>query len=82
MATETGKNSATSAMGSTSATAPTIPMAHAEKPGKFGPGVDFKRWQQKMRFYLTTLHLAGCLTENAPVVAENETDIQKRQALD
>ena len=30
--------------------------APAEKPGKFS-GVDFKRWQQKMFFYLTTLSL-------------------------
>ncbi|GFZ05552.1 hypothetical protein Acr_17g0011240 [Actinidia rufa] len=41
---------------------PTIPMAHVDKPGKFS-GADFKRWQQKMMFYLTTLNLAGCLTE-------------------
>ena len=60
---------------------PTIPMAHVDKPGKFG-GADFKRWQQKMMFYLTTLNLAGCLTEEAPVVAENETDSQKVIARD
>ncbi|GFS43864.1 hypothetical protein Acr_00g0087420 [Actinidia rufa] len=58
---------------------PTIPMAHVDKPEKFG-GADFKRWQQKMMFYLTTLNLAGCLTEEAPDVAENETDIQKKNA--
>ena len=60
---------------------PTIPMAHVDKPGKFG-GADFKRWQQKMMFYLTTLNLAGCLTEDAPVVVENETDSQKVIARD
>ncbi|XP_057468692.1 uncharacterized protein LOC130757890 [Actinidia eriantha] len=35
-----------------------------------------------MMFYLTTLNLAGCLTEEAPVVAENETDSQKVIARD
>ncbi|XP_057510960.1 uncharacterized protein LOC130793312 [Actinidia eriantha] len=35
-----------------------------------------------MMFYLTTLNLAGCLTEEAPVVAENETDSQKVIAID
>ena len=33
---------------------PSIPMSHVDKLGKFG-GVDFKRWQQNMIFYLTTL---------------------------
>ncbi|CAN6716595.1 unnamed protein product [Malus baccata var. baccata] len=31
---------------------------HSEKPEKFKGG-DFKRWQQKMLFYLTTLNLAN-----------------------
>ncbi|XP_057502756.1 uncharacterized protein LOC130786490 [Actinidia eriantha] len=35
-----------------------------------------------MMFYLTTLNLAGCLTEEAPVVAENEKDSQKVIARD
>ncbi|KAG7552374.1 Zinc finger CCHC-type [Arabidopsis thaliana x Arabidopsis arenosa] len=38
---------------------------HIEKPFVF-KGVDFKRWQQKMMFYLTTLNLAQCLTSEAP----------------
>lgn len=59
--------------------APTI--AHGEKPAKF-TGVDFKRWQQKMLFYLTTLNLARFLTEDAPTVSEEETDTQRRTALD
>ncbi|GFY91405.1 heavy metal atpase 2 [Actinidia rufa] len=33
---------------------PTVPINHNEKPEKFN-WVDFKRWQQKMLFYLTTL---------------------------
>ena len=48
---------------------PMIPMAHVDKPRKFG-GTDFKRWQIKMIFYFTTLNLAGCLTKKALVVAE------------
>ncbi|KAK0596722.1 hypothetical protein LWI29_018407 [Acer saccharum] len=38
---------------------------HGEKPEKF-KGNDFKRWQQKMLFYLTTLNLAKFLKEDAP----------------
>ena len=37
-------------------------MNHGEKPEKFS-GLNFKRWQQKMVFYLTTLGLVKYLTE-------------------
>ena len=44
-------------------------VAHApaptEKPGKFS-SVDFKRWQQKMFFYLTTLSLQKFIKEEVP----------------
>ncbi|GJZ32982.1 retrovirus-related pol polyprotein from transposon TNT 1-94 [Tanacetum coccineum] len=40
---------------------------HAERPEKFN-GQNFKRWQQKMFFYLTTLGLARFLKETAPQV--------------
>nr|GEU60637.1 hypothetical protein [Tanacetum cinerariifolium] len=40
---------------------------HAEKPKKIN-GQSFKRWQQKMFFYLTTLNLARFLKETAPQV--------------
>ncbi|GJY34361.1 retrovirus-related pol polyprotein from transposon TNT 1-94 [Tanacetum coccineum] len=40
---------------------------HAEKPEKFN-GQNFKRWQQKMFFYLTTLGLARFLKETMPQV--------------
>ncbi|GJS42867.1 retrovirus-related pol polyprotein from transposon TNT 1-94 [Tanacetum coccineum] len=40
---------------------------HAEKPEKFN-GQNFKRWQQKIFFYLTTLNLARFLNETAPQV--------------
>ncbi|KAH9746354.1 CCHC-type domain-containing protein [Citrus sinensis] len=52
-----------------------IPVNHAEMPEKFN-GQNFKRWQQKMFFYLTTLNLARFLTEDAPKPKEGETDIQ------
>ena len=39
--------------------------APAEKPGKFS-GVYFKRWQQKMFLYLTTLSLQKFIKEEVP----------------
>ena len=35
---------------------PTMPISQLEKPDKF-KGINFKHWQQKMVFYLTTLNL-------------------------
>ncbi|KAL6312007.1 hypothetical protein AAG906_017660 [Vitis piasezkii] len=52
-----------------------------EKPEKFS-GLNFKRWQQKMLFYLTTLNLARFLTEDAPKLKEDEHDIQVISAID
>ena len=46
-------------------------MPPAEKPPKFG-GSDFKRWYQKMLFYLTTLGVANFLTENEPPVPSDQ----------
>ena len=37
-----------------------VPMNHVERPEKFS-GLNFKRWQQKMTFYLTTLNLTRTL---------------------
>ncbi|CAI9787382.1 unnamed protein product [Fraxinus pennsylvanica] len=54
---------------------------HAIRPDKFAD-TDFKTWQNKMIFYLTTLGLARFLTEDAPVVAENDTDMHKRVVWD
>ena len=44
-----------------------------EKPEKFN-GTDFKLWQQKMLFYLTTLSLAKFLREDPPPLAKGETN--------
>ena len=46
---------------------------HGEKPKKFD-GTEFKRWQQKMMFYRTTLNLARFFYEEAPALKEGETD--------
>ncbi|KAK4407766.1 hypothetical protein Sango_0357600 [Sesamum angolense] len=52
-----------------------------ERPEKFS-GNDFKRWHQKMMFYLTMLNLPTFLSEEVPVVSEGETDTQKTVAMD
>ncbi|KAL7253911.1 hypothetical protein ACSBR1_008284 [Camellia fascicularis] len=57
------------------------PLNHHEHPEKF-TGVNFKRWKQKMLFYLTTLSLARFLSEGSPAVEENEQDKQNLMALD
>ena len=43
-----------------------------ERPEKF-KGVDFKRWQQKMLFYLTILNLAHILKEECPKPADPDS---------
>ncbi|KAL8458019.1 hypothetical protein ACS0TY_034952 [Phlomoides rotata] len=56
--------SASSGMPYVAQTAPMRPMTvHSEKPDKF-TGTNFKRWQQKMMFYLTTLQLTSFLKED------------------
>ena len=62
-------------------TVPNTMANHAEKPEKFS-GLNFKRWQQKMFFYLTTLNLARFLTETAPQISEGQTDVQSVNALE
>ena len=59
MATETNAQTSTTvvaAIAPTPSPVMTVPVNHGEKPEKFS-GTDFKRWQQKMLFYLTTLNL-------------------------
>ena len=51
----------------------TVPVAHGEKPEKFG-GANFKQWQSKMLFYLTTLQLAKFLKETPPGHVEGEPE--------
>ncbi|XP_050114546.1 uncharacterized protein LOC126592803 [Malus sylvestris] len=47
---------------------------HGQKPEKFN-GTYFKRWQQKMLFYLTTLNLAKFLTEDAPMFGTTAEEV-------
>ena len=61
-------------MTSTSSIIP-LATAHGEKPKQF-IGTNFKRWQQKILFYLTTLNLARVLYEDAPMLKEGEIDKQ------
>ena len=58
-----------------------VPVHHDEKSEKFN-GLNFKRWQQKMLFYLSTLNLARFLTEEPPKLSEGETDIQVVNVVD
>ncbi|KAJ9538836.1 hypothetical protein OSB04_031569 [Centaurea solstitialis] len=43
-------------------------------------GVDFRRWQKKMHFLLTTLNVVHVLSSTAPEEKENKTpaEIRKR----
>ncbi|XXG88121.1 hypothetical protein AAC387_Pa12g0375 [Persea americana] len=52
-----------------------VMVNNGEKPEKFN-GTEFKRWQQKMLFYLTTLNFARFLNEESPALIEGETDKQ------
>ncbi|KAL8132042.1 hypothetical protein AgCh_007799 [Apium graveolens] len=59
---------------------PTVPAAHAEKAEKFN-GTNFKRWKQKMHFYLTTLHMDRFLKEEPPLLTA-ESNMQTVYAAD
>ena len=58
-----------------------VPIHHGEKLEKFN-GLNFKRWQQKMLFYLTTLNLARFLTEKPSKLSKGETDMQVVNVVD
>ena len=56
-------------------TVPDVPTAHTEKFEKFNRS-KFKRWQQKMMFYLTTLHLDRYFKEEVPsLTAESNVQV-------
>jgi len=48
-------------------------MVHGEKSKKFN-GLNFKRWQQKILFYLTTLNLVEFWTKKTLKSSKNEYD--------
>jgi len=50
-----------------------LPNPKLEKSEKFD-GTEFKGWQQKMLFYLTTLHLAKFLQEEDPTEPKTDRD--------
>ena len=50
-----------------------VPINHGEKLKKFN-GTEFKRWQHKMLFYLTTLNSDRFLHKEAPALKEGESD--------
>ena len=56
-------------------------VSPGEKPEKFNK-LNFKRWQQKILFYPTTLNLARFLTEEAPKLKKDECDIQVINVVD
>ncbi|XP_039032913.1 uncharacterized protein LOC120168171 [Hibiscus syriacus] len=74
---DTSSNSQSNAIVATQtqAASQTLPMtmSHNEKPTKFN-GENFKTWQQKMLFYLTTLNLAKFLKDDPPTIREDEVD--------
>ena len=46
------------------------------------PRLNFKIWQHKMLFYLTTLNLVRFLTEDAPKLKEDKRNIQVITVVD
>ncbi|XP_060186650.1 uncharacterized protein LOC132616057 [Lycium barbarum] len=70
----TGSGAKTIASSSRTTTVPA--MVAVEKHEKFS-GIDFKRWQQKMFFYLTTLSLQKVITEEVPVLPEKTPDNER-----
>ncbi|XP_070004236.1 uncharacterized protein [Nicotiana sylvestris] len=60
---------------STSRTTPAA-LAPAEKPEKFS-GIDFKRWHQKMFFYLTTLSLQKFIKEDVHVLSDKPPETER-----
>ena len=51
-----------------------VHVNHGEKPEKF-IRLNFKRWKEKILFYLTTLNLVKFLSGEAPKLNEGETDM-------
>ncbi|GJV33868.1 hypothetical protein Tco_1394268 [Tanacetum coccineum] len=76
--TNTQTPPATTVVNTTGALVTNTVANHAERPEKFN-GQNFKRWQQKMYFYLTTLGLARFLKETVSQV-EPSTEGQSSNA--
>ena len=81
MAFENDKNTPQDSATAIHVNNPMIPASQVEKPDKF-TGTNFKTWQDKMLFYLTTLNLTKFLKEVALILVEGETDRQSEAAVD
>lgn len=55
-------------------------QSRGKKLKKFS-GLNFKWWQQKILFYLTTLNLPRFLTEESPKSTKDATDVQTISAV-
>lgn len=53
----------------------------AEKADKF-KGIDFKRWQHKMLFYITTLNLAHVLNQEKPMPNKFAVAMETQKEID
>ncbi|XP_070020298.1 uncharacterized protein [Nicotiana sylvestris] len=69
-------NQAVPMMIANASTSRTLTLAPAEKPEKFF-GLDFKWWQQKMFFYLTTLSLQKFIKEDVPVLPDETPENER-----
>ncbi|KAL2457502.1 Uncharacterized protein Adt_46350 [Abeliophyllum distichum] len=58
-----------------------FPINHEEKSEKFN-GLNFKRWQHKILFYLTTLNLTRFLTKDSPKLKQGKGDMQAVSAVE
>ncbi|XP_016473600.1 uncharacterized protein LOC107795471 [Nicotiana tabacum] len=76
MEQQSGSTTAAMTTTSSSRTTPRSAMAPAEKLEKFS-GMNFKCWQQKMFFYLTTLSQQRFISEDVPVLGEETPDNER-----
>ncbi|KAM3361747.1 hypothetical protein P3S68_016601 [Capsicum galapagoense] len=74
--TDSGTSVAATNVAATSRTTAPPAMTLAEKLEKFS-GIDFKWWQQKILFYLTTLCLQRFIFEDAPELSEETSDKER-----
>jgi len=74
-------NSVTAVMNTVSSSRVIPAMTAAEKPKKF-TGTDFKRWQQKMLFYLKTLSLQKFISEDIPTFPDETLDKERFMVME
>ncbi|XP_070028726.1 uncharacterized protein [Nicotiana sylvestris] len=74
--TNDNRNQAVPMVSANASTSRTPTLAPTEKPEKFSE-LDFKRWQQKMFFYLTTLSLQKFIKEDVPVLPDETLENER-----